>query len=382
MNTGTIVAIGVAAAALIGGVAWAASSSTAPGTTPPLPSSLKFQKGHRYQVTLAGIPSVSGGPLATGSPADVAAVLGNLAPGIFKVVSASIVPGGAPGTANLVYVVDALATVDLSATGGTITLGAPASLVPQVVDLGVSPATSPSSTFTRATTIAPGDVVRVSMTQQDLNTVAASIPGATADLAGFQALMSAPAVALVLGGASLQFWGPGQPLPADWPSDDTGAASEYHAQFLYAAHPGVFQPSSNVATFPIPLTFWTSPALSPIFIPGPVGGVIGNIGGGGVPPSGGGTSGGTPPLAYNWTAGTSPLSFQLMRGQDAIFNLPPPASQGWTASDPSPAMTLKAHTAQQAIYTGATAGTVVLRFTTRDASNVVLNAYAITITVV
>jgi hypothetical protein len=88
-----------------------------------------------------------------------------------------------------------------------------------------------SLVWVRATTIQPGANVRVSV---PLTAFTAATPAAA--LIAFEALLSTPSVVAALGATNFSAWGPGGPaLPSDWPPDDTAAASEVHAQFVYGA---------------------------------------------------------------------------------------------------------------------------------------------------
>jgi len=88
-----------------------------------------------------------------------------------------------------------------------------------------------SVVWVRTTTIQPGSTVRVSV---PLSVFTATTPAAA--LIQFESLLSTPAVIAALGATNFSAWGPGGPaLPSDWPPDDTGAASEVHAQFVYGA---------------------------------------------------------------------------------------------------------------------------------------------------
>lgn len=110
-----------------------------------------------------------------------------------------------------------------------------------------------SQVWVRATTLQPGDEVRVSLPLATLQ----QIPGViSADLPGFEGLLGAPAVVAALGATNFSAWGPGGPvLPSDWPPDDTGAASEVHAQFVYGTPAGSAGPALGpvlVSQLPIP----------------------------------------------------------------------------------------------------------------------------------
>lgn len=118
---------------------------------------------------------------------------------------------------------------------------------------GVPPAGS--VVWIRATSIAPGQTVRLSIPAASLS----AMPGVTPDLAGLSTLLASPAISNALAASNFLAWGPGAAgspgLPADWPADDTAAATELHAQFVY----GEASPSSPIAvpllvsSLPIPV---------------------------------------------------------------------------------------------------------------------------------
>lgn len=112
---------------------------------------------------------------------------------------------------------------------------------------GVPPAGS--TVWVRATSLSAGQTVRVSLSQAAL----AAIPGMPSlDMAGFNALLATPTIVNLLGATTFDAWGPGGPaLPADWPPDDVGAATEYHAQFVYGEN-GAALPTILVTAIPIP----------------------------------------------------------------------------------------------------------------------------------
>jgi len=115
-------------------------------------------------------------------------------------------------------------------------------------------------------TIAPSQIVqgtrtRVSVSAADLAVLAQSI-GTTADYNGWLDILSNPVVQSALQSTTLSVWGPNpsgdgtmypSPLPADWPSDDTNASTEFHAEFIY----GGAQPL-QLSAFPIPLLAWVA----------------------------------------------------------------------------------------------------------------------------
>jgi hypothetical protein len=109
-------------------------------------------------------------------------------------------------------------------------------------------------------TIAPGARVRLSLAASDFATIAQSL-GLTIDFAGWQNLLASAAVQSAIHASSLLAWAPvggamlPAPLPADWPADDVGAASEYHAELVY----GGTVPLST-ATLPVPVLAWVAKA--------------------------------------------------------------------------------------------------------------------------
>jgi len=144
------------------------------------------------------------------------------------------------GCAALTAAIGIGVAVSKSASAGT----PPANTTPTP---GVPPAGS--TVWVRTTTLQAGQTVRLSLPQAAL----AAIPGIpSADMAGFNAVLAAPTIVNVLGATTFSAWGPGgPPLPADWPPDDVGAASEYHVQFVYGEN-GAALPTIAVSQLPIP----------------------------------------------------------------------------------------------------------------------------------
>lgn len=94
---------------------------------------------------------------------------------------------------------------------------------------------TPAVAWIRTLVIHPGDRVRSSMTVDGLQKIAAQIPGVTPDIAGLSKLLNIPQLQQQLGTNTFTAWGPGNPLPADWPKDDPDPASEFHLEFTYGA---------------------------------------------------------------------------------------------------------------------------------------------------
>lgn len=122
---------------------------------------------------------------------------------------------------------------------------------------GSSSSTKPSSTtsaatWARATTIKPGDRVRFSLAQADLNVIAQAM-GVAPDITGFETIMMSPEVATVLGSSQKIGYAPGDKLPPDWPSDDPKASAEYHAEFIYAGAAPI-----AVSSLPLPVLAWVA----------------------------------------------------------------------------------------------------------------------------
>lgn len=128
---------------------------------------------------------------------------------------------------------------------------------PAPVPVPIAP--SPSLTWTAATTVNPGDHVRVSMASSDLQTVMTSLGVAGApSVAAWTQVLGNPTIQAVLAAPTMSIWGPDAngamqptPLPADWPADDTAAASEFHADFVYGGTAAL-----SVSSLPVPLTAW------------------------------------------------------------------------------------------------------------------------------
>lgn len=83
-----------------------------------------------------------------------------------------------------------------------------------------------------ATTVNPHDHVRVSFTQAQWATIATAA-GVTPDIAGLETFLTSAAAQQALGTTQISAWSPGNALPADWPTTDTAAATEYHVDFIY-----------------------------------------------------------------------------------------------------------------------------------------------------
>jgi hypothetical protein len=370
MNAGAWIGAGVAIAAVLGAVAYASSSSSAAQNAPPkaTTNTVTLVAGHRYQVTATlpnGLPSTLQG-FDFSSVAALQASIDAVKPGTVRIVSLS-----RPDATHVVLVFDMLVAISQSVAPNVVTVSGATQTVTSgpnsaaIVDQGPAPSSSPqSSAWTRTTTINPGDVVRVSMTQQDLDTVVALIPGATADLAGFQTLISAPATLAALGllGGHLvaaQVWGPGQALPSDWPPDDTQAALEYHAQFNYPGAGPV-----NVGIFPIPLQFWTMPGL------GIVQSSIPNI-----------------------TRQSNGQTLNVAHGAPIAVSLTPPAQSNWyvrvaSAASGGGAVNIGlmdpqgwalVHPGQQLQTTQA--GTVVLEFEARDMQGATVDGFSVAVNI-
>jgi hypothetical protein len=110
-----------------------------------------------------------------------------------------------------------------------------------------------------ATTIAPGAHVRASVAASDFAQLASSL-GLTLDLVGWTDLLAQPQVAGALHTAAMNAWAPGpagtmlpSALPADWPADDAGAASEYHVEFVYGGAAPL-----DTTTLPVPVRAWVA----------------------------------------------------------------------------------------------------------------------------
>lgn len=166
----------------------------------------------------------------------------------------------------------------------------------------VTPPKQPTGTaWVRATTINPGDAVRVAIAAADLATLAKTF-GTTADLSGLQAILSDPTVAGVLkygagafgSPATVQLWAPADPtLPSDWPADDPAVGAEFHAAFTYNGAAPL-----TVALSPIPFIAWTRKGIGGVFKGGGFGGGV--FGGGGAGGAGMGGGAKTPPLTDTW----------------------------------------------------------------------------------
>lgn len=139
----------------------------------------------------------------------------------------------------------------VAAVGVGVAVSKSASAAPAPSGPTPSPGVPPqgSTVWVRTTTLTPGATVRLSLPQAAL----AAIPGVpSADMAGFNAMLATPLIGSVLGASTFLAWGPGGPaLPADWPPDDVGAATEYHVQFVYGEN-GAPLPTIAVSQLPVP----------------------------------------------------------------------------------------------------------------------------------
>jgi hypothetical protein len=148
---------------------------------------------------------------------------------------------------------------------GIITVGGVAayaisssSSTPATSTTPANPAPTPAATPTvcaRATTINPHDHVRVSFTQAQWATIAQQA-GVTSDISGLEQFLTTASAQQALGTTQISAWSPGNALPADWPADDTNAATEYHLDFIYGG-PAAFQTTAFPLTGAI---FWTCTA--------------------------------------------------------------------------------------------------------------------------
>lgn len=105
-----------------------------------------------------------------------------------------------------------------------------------------------SATWTKATTINPGDTLRVSINDQDARMLMSAL-GLPATAQGFLQLLQSPSLAGLLASSGIVAYVPGQALPSNWPSDDVQAAQEWHFEFTYGG-------SVPIATLPIPGQVW------------------------------------------------------------------------------------------------------------------------------
>lgn len=121
------------------------------------------------------------------------------------------------------------------------------------LDCGSLPPLAAGWTWQPATSVAPGDRVRISVPPDVFDTVASSITNLGTGIAGWTALLAMPQVQGVLGTLEICAWAPGDALPQDWPTGDTNEATEYHADFTY-------QGTVNLPTaqMPIPSTVWVA----------------------------------------------------------------------------------------------------------------------------
>jgi hypothetical protein len=131
-------------------------------------------------------------------------------------------------------------------------------------------AATPTSTvnagpWKHATTINPGDHVRITMDPTTFATVVQSMPqlmpsqqmpsqAAGLKMAWQNLLAQVHATLTANSQNAIQAWGPGDALPTDWPVDDAHQADGYHAQFDYIGTVPL-----PVSTLPIIVQVWTMP---------------------------------------------------------------------------------------------------------------------------
>lgn len=262
--------LGIVATVAVG--AAVASSSTAAAATPPAPGvnqpNFPVLVGHRYSVTIASSAAI-GAPLAVSEvlaafPGAVDADTTQAAP---AGATMNVLSAGNPTLTTCNYVFDLF--VAPTNPPGQLTaaqLAAPyasrapagASLTVTVADQGITPPYGqPVSSWTRATTINPGDQVRAAVDASDFQTIAAAA-GVPLTGAGWAAFFTAPIVAAALAPSALLTFAPGASLPVDWPADDPAPASEYHAQFVYGGSVALPVGMSPL----VGATVWTRPAPS------------------------------------------------------------------------------------------------------------------------
>lgn len=299
LGSGVKSALAVGAAlGLLGGIAYAASSSPAPAPTPaptptPTPTGgggggggaagggtggtnqqgggigktvttgatggpFNMVSGQRYRVTVQSATSI-----VVPTPVKANAWLDAVRPGIYKVASVSS-STNFPNAYS--YEVDVIGATQPQEAADVLDVSRTFAAAITVTILGATPL----SVWTLADTVNPGDQVRISMTQDSYNVVTQSIGHAALPGQGWASLLSNPIVASVLAPfGGVQTWNPGDALPADWPSDDSGAQEEYHAQFTYGGSSPL-----PVSKMPIPVKLWT---LSPAKLaggPSPGGGIV------------------------------------------------------------------------------------------------------------
>jgi hypothetical protein len=115
--------------------------------------------------------------------------------------------------------------------------------------------------WVRSTVIMPGDRVRLSIDSAGVQALAQQLGlGALDPTTLWTAILQSPLVQQTLHpqGGQLEAWVPGQPLPDDWPPDDTDAANEYHADFLYSGSQGLDVSAGHV---PTNLSVWVGKGL-------------------------------------------------------------------------------------------------------------------------
>jgi hypothetical protein len=123
---------------------------------------------------------------------------------------------------------------------------------------GPAPAPSPQIAWIRSTRLQPGDHVRVSLAAGAVAQAAAFLGLSGDPTSVWAGILQSSEVQDVLHaqGGQMQAWVPGQPLPADWPTDDPDAAGEYHVEFTYGAGSPV-----DLSTSPLPLYAWVGKGL-------------------------------------------------------------------------------------------------------------------------
>lgn len=287
-------------------LAYVASSSSSPtpaggapgGGTQGAGGTMTLTLGHRYSVSV-----VNASALVPQTDATVQAALSKAAPGFYTVVGGSTtqqapnqilyavdVVGPASGSTNPTGKTVATTRTEASATFATAA-GAAAGAAVTLTDQGPSPGAAAS--WQRASVINPGDHVRASLEPAAFQTIALAL-NMSADKAGWIAFLALPPVADAMASANVLAWGPGDPLPTDWPSDDTAAATEFHVDFVYQS--GIVGGSPTAP----------NQAASPLPGPVPVAGFLGTIAPGaqllvwttpGTPPPALGGGGGTLPGA-------------------------------------------------------------------------------------
>lgn len=142
-----------------------------------------------------------------------------------------------------------------AAVGVGVLIARKMAAAPTPTPAGPTPGVPPqgSTVWVRASTIAPGQQVRLAVDPTELDVAAQTIPGiGGTDLPGFESLLASPEVQTILRATSILAWAPGDAaLPADWPPDDTDAATEYHAQLVYGGNAPLL-----VSAIPFGLRAW------------------------------------------------------------------------------------------------------------------------------